>query len=65
MLFIKDHVKSVLRISSAHNKWGSTGTDINIAQILHLSNFIDLHYGLEMVFKVRALKIMVLTVSVV
>jgi hypothetical protein len=31
---IKDHVKSVLCISSAHNKGGPT--DINIAQILHL-----------------------------
>jgi hypothetical protein len=36
----KDHVKSVLRISSAHNKGGPT--DINIAQILHLSNFFEL-----------------------
>jgi hypothetical protein len=38
--FVKDHVKSVLRISSAHNKGGPT--DINIAQILHLSNFFEL-----------------------
>jgi hypothetical protein len=30
----------VLRISSAHNKGGPT--DINIAQILHLSNFFEL-----------------------
>jgi hypothetical protein len=29
--YFKDHVKSVLRISSAHNKRGPT--DINIAQI--------------------------------
>jgi hypothetical protein len=36
----KDHVKSVLRISSAHNKGGPTY--INIAQILHLSNFFEL-----------------------
>ena len=34
------HVKSALRISSAHNKGGPT--DINIAQILHLSNFFEL-----------------------
>jgi hypothetical protein len=34
----KDHV--VLHISSAHNKGGPT--DINIAQILHLSNFFEL-----------------------
>jgi hypothetical protein len=31
---------SVLRISSAHNKEGPAG--INIAQILHLSNFFEL-----------------------
>jgi hypothetical protein len=37
---VKDHVKSVLRISSAHNKGGPT--DINIAHILHLSNFFEL-----------------------
>ena len=41
---IKDHVKSVLRISSAHNKGGPT--DINIAQILHLSNFFELKRSL-------------------
>ena len=40
MFKVKDHVKSVLRISSAHNKGGPT--DINIAQILHLSNFFEL-----------------------
>ena len=40
----KDHVKSVLRISSAHNKGGPT--DINIAQILHLSNFFELKHTL-------------------
>ena len=39
--FIKDAVKSVLRISSAHNKGGPA--DINIAQILHLSNFFELN----------------------
>ena len=39
MLF-KDDVHSVLRISSAHNKGGPP--DINIAQILHLSNFFEL-----------------------
>jgi hypothetical protein len=38
----KDHVKSVLRISSAHNKGGPAG--INIAQILHLSNFFELKH---------------------
>ena len=37
---IKDHVKSVLRISSAPNKGGPT--DITIAQILHLSNFFKI-----------------------
>jgi hypothetical protein len=37
---LKDDVHSVLRISSAHNKGGPT--DINIAQILHLSNFFEL-----------------------
>jgi hypothetical protein len=37
---LKDHVKSVLRISSAHNKVGPT--DINIAQILFLSNCFEL-----------------------
>ena len=34
---IKDDVKSVLRIGSAHNNGGLA--DINIAQISHLSNF--------------------------
>jgi hypothetical protein len=38
---LKDGVHSVLRgISSAHNKGGPP--DINIAQILHLSNFFEL-----------------------
>jgi hypothetical protein len=37
---IKDHVKSVLSISSAPNKGGPT--DITIAQILHLSNIYKL-----------------------
>ena len=37
---LKDDVHSVLRISSAHNKGGPP--DINIAQILHLSNFFEL-----------------------
>jgi hypothetical protein len=36
----KDAVKSVLRISSAHNKGGPM--DINIAQILDLSNLFEL-----------------------
>jgi hypothetical protein len=36
----KGDVHSVLRISSAHNKGGPP--DINIAQILHLSNFYEL-----------------------
>jgi hypothetical protein len=40
MLYIKDDVHSVLRISSAHNKRGPP--DIDIAQILHLSNFFEL-----------------------
>ena len=38
--FLKDDIHSVLRISSAHNKGGPP--DINIAQILHLSNFFEL-----------------------
>ena len=37
---VKDDVHPVLRISSAHNKGGPP--DINIAQILHLSNFFEL-----------------------
>jgi hypothetical protein len=41
LLFIKDAVKSVLRISSAHNRGGGPA-DINIAQMLHLSNFFEL-----------------------
>jgi hypothetical protein len=32
-------VKSILPISSAHNK--GEPTDINIAQILHVSNFVE------------------------
>jgi hypothetical protein len=40
VLEFKDDVHSVLRISSAHNKGGHP--DINIAQILHLSNFFEL-----------------------
>ena len=40
----EDHVKFVLRISSAHNKGGPT--DINIAQTLHLSNFFELKRSL-------------------
>ncbi len=36
-VIFKDAVKSVLRIVSAHYKGGPT--DINIAQISHLSNF--------------------------
>jgi hypothetical protein len=38
----KDDVHSVLRISSAHNK--GRPPDINIAQILHLSNFFELKH---------------------
>ena len=37
---VKDDVHSVLCISSAHNKGGPP--HINIAQILHLSNFFEL-----------------------
>ena len=37
---IKDEVKFVLRVGSAHNKGGPA--DTNIAQILHLSNFSDI-----------------------
>jgi hypothetical protein len=40
----KDAVKSVLCISSARNKGGPA--DINIAQILHLSNFFELKQSL-------------------
>jgi hypothetical protein len=40
VLIFKDDVHSVLRISSAHNKRGPP--DINIARILHLSNFFEL-----------------------
>jgi hypothetical protein len=40
---IKDVLKSVLRISSAHNKEGTA--DINIAEIVHLSNFFKLEHG--------------------
>ena len=39
-LHIKDDVKSVLRIGSAHNKGGPA--DINIARRLHFSNFFDI-----------------------
>jgi hypothetical protein len=52
LLKFKDHLKSVLRVSSAHSKWGPTinqlinqykrPTVINIAQILHLPNFFEL-----------------------
>ena len=38
--FIKDGVKYVLRIGSAHNK--GSPADINIAQIRHLSNFSEI-----------------------
>ncbi len=37
---VKDAVKSVLRIGSAHNKGGLA--DINIAQISYPSNFFDI-----------------------
>jgi hypothetical protein len=40
ILQFKDDVHSVLRISSAHNKGGPP--EINIAQILYLSNFFEL-----------------------
>jgi hypothetical protein len=46
--FVKDHVKSVLPISSAHNKWGPTY--MNIAQILHLSNFFELKRTLVYIY---------------
>jgi hypothetical protein len=39
-LNFKDHVKSDLCLSSAHNKRGPA--DINIAQLLHVSNFFEL-----------------------
>jgi hypothetical protein len=38
-VLFKDDVHSVLRISSAHNKWGPT--DINITQILYLSKYSE------------------------
>jgi hypothetical protein len=40
LCMFKDDVHSVLHISSAHNKGGPP--DINMAQILHLSNFFEL-----------------------
>jgi hypothetical protein len=45
----KDAVKSVLRISSAHNKGGLA--DINIAQVLHLSNFFELKRLIYIIYK--------------
>ena len=38
--FIKDDVKSILCVGSAHNKGGPA--DIKIAQISHHSNFSDI-----------------------
>ena len=46
---IKDDVKSVLRIGSAHNKGGPA--DINIAKILHLSNFSDIKYWFIFIYE--------------
>jgi hypothetical protein len=40
ILYVKDDVHSVLRISFTDNKGGPP--DINIAQILYLSNFFEL-----------------------
>ncbi len=40
-MYIKDAVKSVLRIGSAHNKGGPA--DINFAQISHFSNELFCH----------------------
>ena len=37
---LKDAVKCILRIGSAHNKGGGEALDINIAQISHLSKFL-------------------------
>ena len=48
---VKDDVHPVLRISSAHNKGGPP--DINIAQILHLSNFFELKRTVYVLFKTR------------
>ena len=36
---LKEAVKRILRIGSAHNRGGGA-LDINIAQISHLSNFL-------------------------
>ena len=38
--YIKDAEKAVLRISYAHNRGGPA--DINIVEILHVSNFFEL-----------------------
>jgi hypothetical protein len=48
-VLLKDAVKSVLRISSAHNKVGPA--DINIAQILHLSNFFWIETEFIFIYK--------------
>jgi hypothetical protein len=48
----KDAVKSVLRISSAHNKGGPT--DINIAQILDLSNLFELKRSYRVYIRLEA-----------
>jgi hypothetical protein len=47
----KDDVHSVLRISFVHNKGGPP--DINIAHILHLSNFFELKRTVYVLFKAR------------
>ena len=44
----------VLRISSAHNKGGSP--DINIAQILHLSNFLNSNVQFIFIYKYSELE---------
>ncbi len=48
-MFVKDAVKSVLRIGSAHNKGGLA--DINIAQISHLSNFSDIKLWFILIYE--------------
>ena len=46
---VKDAVKSILRIGSAHNKGGPA--DINIAQVSHLSNFSDIKFWFIFIYE--------------
>ncbi len=49
LIIIKDDVKSVLRIGSAHNKGGPA--DINIAKISHLSSFSDIKVWFILIYE--------------